>query len=71
MEHFYLLLVLPYTEYHAIDMGFVSIKQVPEFFVLRCPGASIWLLRQTKNSFVEPAVPSQRGLGIFDVDFVV
>ena len=53
VEHFNLLLFLQNAVDHAIHMGLVAVKQVPQLVLLARQRAAIRLLFETENGLLE------------------
>jgi len=71
VEHVYLFLFLQDAKYHAVEMRLVPIQQMPQLFLLRRRGASVWMVLQTENGLLETPVPFQGCIGMFGVDLSV
>src|SRR4030081_667285 len=59
------------TRNHAVDVRLVPIQQVPQLFLLRRRGASVWMVLKTENGPLETPVPFQGCIGMFGVDLSV
>jgi hypothetical protein len=71
MENLHSLLSIYYAIDHAIDMGLVSVKKVPQSLILRNHGAPLGMFFQTKNCAFKTFVPSKSshrvgGVNVFE-----
>ena len=60
MQNLDLLLLLPDSVDHTIDMRFVAVEQMPELFALRGSGASIRMFFERQQRLRKTSIPAER-----------
>lgn len=59
VKHFHLPLLFQHAVYRAINMGFVTIKEVSKLAVFRCYRASIRVLFEAEYRLAKSPIPYQ------------
>jgi len=71
VEYLNLFLFFKHSIDGPVNVGLVAIEKMPKLAAFGCNRASVRMLFQAKNRFLETPVPFQGRAGTLDIDFVI